>query len=111
MRAGKLRHRVTIQQRLAGSPQRTPTGAPDTSWSDVATVWASIDTLRGRELIEAQAVQSRLEVRIRLRYRAGLTAAMRIVHGTDIYNIEAVIDREQQHVELELMCSRGSNNG
>lgn len=111
MRAGKLRHRVTIQQLVEGSPQQTPSGQPDTAWATFCTVWASIEPLRGRELIEANAVQSKLAVRVRIRYRAGVTAAMRVVHDSVVYPIEAVIDFEMRHVELHLMCSQGSANG
>lgn len=111
MQAGKLRHRVTIQQRAAGSPQKNPSGAPAESWTDVATVWASIEPLKGREFLEAQAIQSQISVRIRIRYLAGVTAGMRAVHSGDVYNIEAPLDPEKRHIELHLMCSQGASSG
>lgn len=109
--AGKLDKRVTLQQREAVSPDRTSSGAPDKAWADVAEVWASIEPLRGRELFAADAVQSKVSVRIRIRYRAGVTAAMRVVRGSTVYNIEAVINPRAANVELELMCSEGLNRG
>ena len=111
MRAGKLRHRVTIQQLTAGSPQQLPSGEPDTSWADYLTVYASIEPLRGRELLLAQQLVSEVSVRIRMRYRAGVTAAMRAVFEGVNYSILAVIDVELKHAELELMCSTGVNQG
>lgn len=111
MQAGKLRHRVTLQSRVAGSPQKKPSGAPDDSWTAFATVAASIEPLRGREFLEAQAVQAKIDVRIRIRYLAGVTAAMRVVHDGLVYPIEAVIDPQLRHRELELMCSQGVANG
>jgi SPP1 family predicted phage head-tail adaptor len=111
MRAGKLRHRVTLQSLTAGSPQQTASGQPDESWADEATIWASVEPLRGRELFAAQEHHSRVEVRIRLRYRAGITAAMRVSFDGRYYNIVAVLDREERHRELELMCEQGVNNG
>lgn len=107
MRTGKLRHRVTIESLVEGSPNRTATGRPDATWSTYLTTWASIEPLRGRELIEAHAVQSKIAVRIRMRYRAGVTAAMRVVHGQVVYPIEAVLDIEARGIELHLMCSQG----
>lgn len=111
MQSGKLRHRVTIQSRVSGSPQKKPSGAPDDSWTDFLTCYASIEPLRGREFLEAQAVQSRVEVRIRIRYRAGITAAMRVVKGSTYYHVEAVINPEMRNRELQLMCSQGVVNG
>jgi SPP1 family predicted phage head-tail adaptor len=111
VQAGKLRHRVVIQHKAAGSPQKRPSGAPDDAWATFATVSASIEPLRGRELIEAQAVQSRIEVRVRMRYLAGVTAAMRLSHGGLVYPIEAVVNPGTRNIELQLMCSQGVANG
>jgi len=112
MEAGQLRHQVTIQQRAAASPQRTPSGAPDEAWTDLFTgVWAAIEPLRGKEFMESQAVNSAVAVRIRIRYQAGIDATMRVKHGTTIYSIEAVLNIETRDRELHLMCSQGANNG
>lgn len=111
MRAGQLRHLLTIQQRQAGSPNKRPSGAPDESWTTFGTSYGAIEPLKGREFIEAQAVQARVDVRIRMRYLAGVTAAMRVSHNGVIYSIEAVINPELRNRELHLMCSQGVNNG
>ena len=111
MEAGKLNKRVTIQHKVTGSPQRKSSGAPDSPWADLVTTWAAIEPLRGKEFMESQAVNSAVAVRIRIRYRDGITAAMRVKHGTTIYSIEAVIDPEMRNRELQLMCSQGANNG
>lgn len=111
MQAGKLRHRLTLQIRQSGSPQKTARGAPDEDWTDVATVNAAIEPLRGREFLEAQAVQSEVAVRIRIRYRADVTAGMRAVRGSTIYDIAAVLNMGERNVELHLMCAQGASNG
>jgi SPP1 family predicted phage head-tail adaptor len=113
MLAGKLRHRVTLQQRAAGSPQKTAMGAPATAWTDVATVWGSWRPLSGRELLAAQQVASKVDVEVIIRYRAGVTAAMRLIHvetGT-VANIEAVIQPDMRRIQLTLRCSTGVNSG
>ncbi|MBO8183770.1 MAG: phage head closure protein, partial [Archaeoglobus sp.] len=46
MRAGELRHRITIQQM---QDTQNEYGEPTKEWVDAATVWASIEGLRGRE--------------------------------------------------------------
>ncbi len=110
MQAGKLRHRVTIQQLVAGSPQRTATGQHDTTWTDVTTVWAAVGPLSGRRLEAANATWSAVRVEILIRYRAGVTAGMRVVYGGRYYLIEAIIDPQERHRELRLMCAEGAVN-
>ncbi len=111
MEAGKLRHRVTIQQLVAGSPQQLPNGEPDVTWTDYLTMWASVEPLRGRELMLAQQMQSEVDVRIRLRYRGGITADMRVTFGGVNYDIKSVANIDLRNSELELMCATGLNNG
>lgn len=110
MQAGRLRHRVTIQNRV--ETQDPTTGAIAVSWADVATVWAAVEPLSAREFIAAQAAQSQVSARITIRYRAGVTAAMRIVHGATLYNIEGVIpDNRSGREWLTLPVSAGVNDG
>lgn len=107
---GKLRHRVAIERN-----QETPdadTGAMVPAWVPVATVWASVEPLSGREFVAAQAVQANVSVRIVVRYRPDITPAMRIVHGGKVHNIAAVLaDKDSGREYLTLMCDQGVNNG
>ncbi len=111
MNPGKLDKRVTIQAPATGQDAY---GQPLTGWTNVVTdgdgkVWASIADLTGREYLAAAAVQASAQSKITIRYRAGIVAAMRILYGADIYNIEAVLGQDKR--QLLLMCSRGVNNG
>ena len=104
MQAGKLKQRVTIEQPVAGT--RSGLGTP-TTWASVATVWASVEPLQGREYLAAQQAQSEVTTRVRLRYLAGITAAMRINHGGTIYNIVSPpINPNLRNQELILMCAQ-----
>ncbi|MFZ5816298.1 MAG: phage head closure protein [Bacillota bacterium] len=98
--AGKLRHRVTLQDNQA---PRDSYGAEADNWVDVATVWASVEPLRGREFFAAQQVNSEVSARVRIRYRAGVNSAMRVRFGDRIFDIISVIDPEERHQELQLM--------
>lgn len=111
MRSGNLRHRVTLQQLVAGSPQQDAGGAPDEAWTDVVTVWADIQPLKGRELLAAQQVQSEVSGTVRIRYRSGVTPAMRAKFGTRYYDILAAIDPGERHRELLLYTREGVNRG
>jgi SPP1 family predicted phage head-tail adaptor len=108
MRAGLLDKRVTLQQQTT---TRNSLGEAVVGWTDVATVWASIEPLQGREMWAQMQVQSEITARIRIRYRPGVVASMRVVYGTRIFTISSVIDANERHAELQLMCSEGVANG
>lgn len=76
MRAGDLRHRVEIQE---PSDSRDAHGGITRTWNTVATRWARIEPLSGRELFQAQQVEARTRVRITMRPYAALTETHRIV--------------------------------
>lgn len=98
MRAGRLRHRVELQDYTWVQNQNT--GAITYLWVMVDTIWASIEPLQGREFIAAQAIQSETTVRIRMRYRAGMKTSMRIVHDMVLYNIVSIIDPQYNCSDL-----------
>lgn len=109
--AGKLRHRVIIQRLVAGSPQQTASGQPDEAWATYLTVLASVEPLNGRELFAAQEHHSEVTTRVRVRYRDGVTAKMRVSFDGKLYNIAAVIDPELRHREFQLLCVEGVSEG
>lgn len=111
MRAGRLRHRVTIQQLVAGSPQQKPTGEPDVQWTDVATVWADVRPLHAKTLFLAQQVASRVDTEIEIRYRAGINAAMRVTFESEVFDVQGVVDPDKRHIRLLLLCASGLNQG
>ena len=79
MRIGKLDRRVRIEQR--STTQDTAYGSPVASWSEVATVWASVEELlpsRGENVAQGLNIATR-PARVRMRYRTDITAAMRLV--------------------------------
>lgn len=112
MNAGKLRHKVDIEHLVAGSPDQNQYGEPDETWTVLHNdIWASVEPLSGRELFAAQEHHSEINTRIRIRYRSGITAKMRVVFESTNYNILAVIDKDSRRRELELMCATGLNAG
>ena len=88
MQAGRLNRRCQLQ-----SPSQSvdELGQPIPGWTDVATVWASIRHLSGVESIKADAAVSTVKASIRIRWRTGLNAGMRVVHDAQVYSIEAVL--------------------
>ena len=88
MQAGRLNRRCTLQ-----SPSQSvdELGQPIPGWTDVATLWADIRMKSGMEAIKAGAPVSVVQASIRVRYRAGITAGMRLVHNLQAFNITAVL--------------------
>lgn len=116
--AGLLRHRVRIEQLVSpvdsnGDPLRGEQGEIlDPVWTLLATVWAAIEPLSAREFVQSAAMQSQVVARITIRHRSDVNAAMRVVHGSKLYNIEGVLaDKDSGMEYLTLPCSEGVNAG
>ena len=106
--AGALTERITLQSRPTGQDEL---GAETGSWSDVATVWAQAEPLRGREYFAAGQMQNAADVRFRLRYRAGVLPSMRVLWRGVAHDIVDVIDVGGQRHTLELMTVTGVRDG
>lgn len=105
MNPGSLNRRITIQKQTSA---RNAEGVASKEWEPVTTVWAGIEYLRGREYFQAASINSEVTARIRIRYRQGLTAHMRVVYGERIFEIINVFDIEEKHREIHLMCKEVS---
>jgi SPP1 family predicted phage head-tail adaptor len=101
--AGDLRDRVTLQRKTVA---RTSAGEETVTWTDEATVWGKVEPIRGREYYQAQAVQSEVNMRFVIRFRFLVsTAIYRVKFGVKYYTIDSVIDVDNMHHWLELMCT------
>jgi|688.fasta_scaffold171439_2 SPP1 family predicted phage head-tail adaptor len=101
---GKMRERVTLQQE---SNTADGYGGQVLAWSDVATVWAKVEPLSGREQIEADKLQGVVNTRITIRYCSDVVPGMRLVWNSINFNIRAVICEEERDRFLQLTCERG----
>lgn len=107
--AGKLRHRVTIEYPVIAQDSSGATVVDE--WALFGKYWAAIEPLSAKELIAAQATQSKVIARITIRYVPGLYAAMRILHGMKTYNIEGVLPDLDSGLEyITLPVSEGVRN-
>lgn len=113
--AGRLRHWLIFEK--LDAIELDSDGAQVETWIDAFTVNSrmpcEVVALSGRELIAAQATQSKVSTRIKTRYRPGFTASMRAT-GSDgtIYNIEAVIPDPNSRIGfVTLLASSGVSEG
>jgi len=103
MNPGRLNRRVTLQRQ---DTARDEVGQAKPVWTDVATVWAAVLPLRGREYFESAKVNSEITVRIIIRYRADVKASWRAVSDGNGYDIVEIINPAYGKRELQLMCKR-----
>ncbi len=101
MRAGALRHRVLLE-----SAVKVPDGGGGVveTWEEVAPLWVAIRPLSGREAMAAGQFASRLTHEITLRYRVLVLPEMRFRKGDRIFEIRAVMDVDERHRWLRVLC-------
>lgn len=86
MRAGKIRHRITVYKQTSG---RSPTGAVlPSNWTAWIVLWASFEALSVKDKLTAQAAGSSVEARCMLRYRDDIKSNMQIEHRGIRYAID-----------------------
>ena len=111
--AGTLRKRITLQQQSLSVDSY---GQQVITWTDVATVWASLEPSVGRELVAAQAVRLDQPTTITIRWQGAFgspraVAAMRAVYNGRTFNIHSVENEDERNVLLTLIASEGLNDG
>lgn len=108
MRAGSLRHRITIQQY---TEQNGPFGG-EGEWSDYRNnVAAEVSFLSAKELVASGAEMSEVSARIKVRYDKNINAKMRIKFRDEIYDIEGVTpDNESGLQWMTVFVSKGLTN-
>lgn len=104
MTIGKMRTRITIQQK--GTPSRDEFRAEVITWATVATVWAEEQPMNGRELVEARQEVGEMWTRFKIRYRSGLNSSMRISKdsGARIFDIQAIQNLKDRNRWLVITC-------
>lgn len=112
MRAGNLRHRITIQVKteIDDGMGGKITTFPEKDWTEA---WASVIPLRGVELIEAMRLGGKVTHRIEMRYRRqlySLIAPSPVVKRlywekrNRYFNIINVINVRELNRKLEIMA-------
>lgn len=101
MQAGRLNRRCTLQ-----SPSQSvdALGQPTHGWTDVATVWGDVRLRSGLESVKAGAVVSTVQASVRVRYRKGINAGMRVLVDSVPYEVVAVQPDVGWRVYVDLVC-------
>lgn len=115
MRAGRYRHRITIQSRVE---TRSPAGAVLVTWVDafpaataLGGIPAEVLTGPGRELRAAGSPEGETAARINSRYIPGVDETMRVLWNGYIFNIRSVESDATARRETRMICAAGVNDG
>jgi len=88
MKAGSLKHRVTIQ--TPTDSQSSATGAVSRTWATLATVWTRIEPVGSKEgSSRALASQPEATHKVTMRYQQDktITTHCRVIYGTRVLDI------------------------
>lgn len=101
MRPSVLRRRLTLEEMQRVSDDG---GGFVESWAAVATIFANVRPVGGRESVEHDRLAGRITHEVVLRYRAGVVPAMRFRSEARIYEILAATDVEERRRWLKCLC-------
>lgn len=102
---GELRHLITIEEYKATI---NDFGEEVKTWETYKKTRAKISPFSGREFMESQSIQSKVNSRIVVRFDSKIIPKMRITYRGVIYQIEAVLTDEKSMREYQtLLCSSG----
>ncbi|MBU6955928.1 phage head closure protein [Hahella sp. HN01] len=97
---------MTIQANVATQDEY---GETVQGWRDVATRWAGVEPLSGREYLATSGPRAELTTRIVLRWEqalAGLTSQdYRAIYQGRVYDIHSAINTNEANKEWVLMCA------
>jgi SPP1 family predicted phage head-tail adaptor len=120
MKAGDLRHKITIE---APTFTSNDAGETITTWPDDLTddqlaaltqdqrdalrleCWAAIWPISAKERLLNNDVSEVASHRIKIRYRESVTSDKRIIFGGRVFQIESVITPEERNIELTILAS------
>jgi SPP1 family predicted phage head-tail adaptor len=103
-RAAKYRHRLVIQQ--PSQIGQDAYGAPNRSFSTLATVWGQIEPLTGAETDFGDQIVAQSTHRLTIRYRDDVTSQMQATHRGDTYRFTAVLNPGERDVELVIAARK-----
>ena len=104
--AGDLNQRICIQSR---STTPDAGGGSVKSWADVfAGVWATVEPLNGGEAFRQGMLNTTQLYRVTIRWRAGVTAAQRVIWNGLPLNIRTCADPDGRRRALIMTVESGA---
>ncbi|WP_151742888.1 MULTISPECIES: phage head closure protein [unclassified Acinetobacter] len=104
----ELCHRVTIQHYVAGG--RDEDGFPiESSWQEYKKLWAKVTPHSAKDLMAAQADQSQVVARMKIRYREDINTEMQVIWKGRTFSIQsqALDDNETGNIYCTFLLGQG----
>lgn len=98
--AGTLRDRVTV---LEPNERETALGETILDFTELATVWASVQAISAQDMMQAEQNQMTTTHVVTIRYLPALNTKMRLGWRGKTLEIQSVLDRENRSIH-ELIC-------
>lgn len=102
MKAGKLDRRITISVKSA---TRDSYGAEIIGWSTLATVWAEVLPISGREFFVAAQFVPEAQLKMRIRFREDFDETAKITYDNVEYDILYIAEIGRQD-GLEILVKK-----
>lgn len=102
MRAGKLRHRLTIE---TATESQDDFGEMVKTFASAATVWGSVQPLAGNEVLAGDKISAEVTHIIRIRNNDNAAPEARITFGSRVFEITAVLNRDERNIAMQLACT------
>lgn len=97
--------RVQLEQ-LRGSDTAGSRGESEKTWTVIETVYLSIATVTGREVVVGRQIDARTTHIMEGHYTATITPQTRIIHGSDIYEVVFSDNVEARGRWMMVQCMR-----
>jgi len=88
--ANELRHRISIQHEVEGEQDQV-TGHVPVAWGEFTKVWGKLEALSAKDRLQAQAINSNMTGRCRIRYSAKaaqIDSTMRVLFRGKYWKID-----------------------
>lgn len=101
MNSGRNRHRLTIQKKTETADA---IGGTIETWVTDFSRWGHVRPLSGREVFEADQLQTRQSHMISLRFTSSISTQNRILHRSRLFHIMSVRNPDERERVTELGC-------
>lgn len=95
MMVGRLRYRIDIEDFIIITDQD---GFITEEFIPIATVWADITSVSGKEYLQSAQTISEVTSKIYIRYFKELKTTMRIKYDDRIFNIQSILQDKKQGI-------------
>lgn len=104
---GRLDQRIVVEQRTV---TKQSNGEETIAWSTLATVWAEVKHVSGKELLARYGIDAEQALTFRIRSRDDLDATMRVGYQGRYFDIKG-LPLHTREPYMTISCTEGLSNG